>query len=419
VNSPKLTILIVSVILCGCVAPSKSIKPAIAIRTIIGEQGESDGDILLLERHEQREIKETQIPNGTLRAFVYRDDREAWFRTTIRFDGPGPPVKIRHRASFDASILRDEKRYLYICRGWIRFDRLLPEGAGLNLTERVFIGNRPKPYILQELVADIPQAGRRFIELIPLRERAHDLTRISNTFSAAASKSHLPAVSSSIEPVNEISTSLVRPVMEKITDESFLMRFDTKSCEESGLGGVDSEDVIHIEYDLTITGVSCKSIGKIFLSPQFIAEEEWKAEIEAQNNAYLLMELDDSEHTRQFTKLYLNTASDYVQAYLPYSERVHCYLQADLVREWYREVIAQYPGIHQKLRFTGLRRTPRWQSSNMVTRRDNRSVQSYLKNNDGLVIDTWRVDGGTETKIQTLPAFKKWFNVILLEETIN
>jgi len=154
---------------------------------------------------------------------------------------------------------------------------------------------------------------------------------------------------------------------------------------------------------------------RLSLCPTFMTPEEWAAEVAARNRIASLAAVGDGGAL--FAQLYLNSASDYVRSHLPLSQRPHCFLQAAEVRAWYRAVLQQYPTIGESVWMTGLRRAPAWQSSNMIYPA-HASAADYLADGSGVVIDTWRPDGGTETKVQTVKEFSWRLNRVRLEETV-
>lgn len=343
--------------LCGCATVSKN--PVTDAQTTSAEHGTPGRVEVILSDGERKKVRQVALSDGALRTLAYRDDRETWFRTHVQRAGQGGAVSLRHRAKISISQVRDTQTVYYTCRGWIGFDRPLPDGYRLTVTERIVRADNSKPLVSRELVPETLQTGRRFIELFPWNQRTVALS----------------------------------------------------TAEEDG--------TLTVGYDVVFTGGSSEVVAKILLSPRLMTAAEWQLEGEARTDVVLLAELGDSRDLQRFADLYLNTAGDYVEAHLPYYERVHCYLQADLVRAWYREVIAQHPEIHRAIVLTGLRRSPYWQSSNLLTPRDGRSALSYLRRGDGVVLDTWRADGGTETKIQSVQEFRKPLNIVRLEDTVT
>ncbi len=174
--------------------------------------------------------------------------------------------------------------------------------------------------------------------------------------------------------------------------------------------------MLQVEWEIQLPVMSDVSGSlRLSLCPTLMTAAEWDREREAHARVAWLDEL--GEGGSRFAELYLNSASDYVRAHLPQARRVHCFLQAAEVRDWYGLVMAQYPRLGASIGMTGLRRSPRWQSSNLVypaaaTPRDG------FRPGKGVVIDTWRADGGTETKIQSVDEFRMWLNSERLESTV-
>lgn len=295
-------------------------------------------------------------PGGAIRAFAYRDRMETWFRYSVHLDPGSAPVLLSMLAAYgtDRLILPDCSWYL--CRGWIGCTNGWPAGATLSLRECIEPGDGSVR--TRTLISGPTTENSRFLRLPPLRER------------------------------------------------------------RLAMDGLVSSDTVSIRYEVDLSPGSEPLDLQLLLSPRFLTDAEWAPEEEALARSSRILELSDDAAVRRFADAYLNSASDYVEAHLPSMERVHCYLQAALVRDWYREVINEDPEIDRVLRLTGLRRTPAWQSSNLLTPRDGLSVKQHLNNRAGVVLDTWRVDGGTATKLWTVDEFHYRWNRVLLENTV-
>ncbi|MBT3294029.1 MAG: hypothetical protein HN919_13075 [Verrucomicrobia bacterium] len=174
---------------------------------------------------------------------------------------------------------------------------------------------------------------------------------------------------------------------------------------------------LEIEWEIQLPAMTDAS-GPLRLSlcPTLMTTAEWDRECEARERVAWLDEL--GEGGTLFAELYLNSASDYVRAHLPQARRVHCFLQAAQVRDWYGLVIANYPRLGANIAMTGVRRSPRWQSSNLVYPATGQP-RDWFRPGKGVVIDTWRADGGTETKIQSVDEFRMPLNRERLESTVR
>ncbi len=318
--------------------------------------GRTEPVISRLSDDERRLTVVTELPNGILRTLLYRDAHETWFRAAVHTTGTGDPILLTHRARRAGNASRTEPSALYLSRGWIGFDRPLPPDYRIDVLERVTRPGMAIPMLERSLLVDGSQEGRRFLEWIPKRDRALAL---------------------------------------------------------------EDDQGVDIEYQIRIQPGAGEVVADILLSPRCLSEAEWQQEERAREYTARLIHHQDSDSMRRFAALYVESASDYVEAYLPRSRRIHCYLQADLVRAWHRRVIAQYPELHRDIRMTGVRRSPHWQSSNLITRRDHQATGMYWRRNEGVVLDTWRADGGTATRIQTIPEFREALNVVRLEEEVR
>lgn len=346
--------------LCGCAGLSHPPRhPLITARTIVSQGKTGNNIVLSLPDGEQLAAEDVSFTSGALRTLIYRGKRETWFQTALRQTTRNSRGRILHNARFDTSRIRDLHKAYYVCRGWVGFTGPVPKGYQIEIKEIVSHGANTRPLVSRRLVAKSTQTGQLFLELIPLNQRVISLI------------------------------------------------------------GVETNTILDVKYEIGFSGGDGEVDAEISLSPQFLTDKDWRDEVTAQKNVARLLNLDNSRPMQLFAELFVNTASGYVMAHLPTFKRVHCFLQADLTRDWYRQVIAQYPEIHRTIRLTGLRRTPRWQSSNMVTIRTNRTALSYLRKNDGIVLDTWRANGATETKIQTMREFKKILSYVYLEETVG
>ena len=180
--------------------------------------------------------------------------------------------------------------------------------------------------------------------------------------------------------------------------------------------GNEAGDTLEVQWDIRLRfeSAGARSV-RISLCPAFMTAAEWASEVAARQRIGWLAGIADEGD--RFADLYLSSASDYVRAHLPRVRRVHCFLQADHVRDWYRAVIGQYPELGRAVWMTGLRRAPHWQSSNLIYPAQG-VARTCFRDGQGVVVDTWKADGGTETKIQSVEEFRKWMNSVRMEATV-
>jgi hypothetical protein len=359
VNAFRSICFVACLALTGCASVEPFPVGVAKVRSVLGRPGAFPATTIDLGDRETRQIHQGEyLTGGAFRHFVYRDDHETWFRTRLSLRQESVPVKWTHSAELRLPPPDAPDVVHYLCRGWIGFDDPLPGGTRIVVRERV-LDEHGFSVVDRSLLTGEAQDGKVFLRLLPLDRRRVDLQR-------------------------------------------------TKGKRR-----------IRVEYSVEMTRGSGRVDADVYLSPQIMTGAEWGKEMKAKGHARRLLALDDSVETRLFIDLYLNSAADYVMAHLPREERMHCFLQADLVRDWHREVIRQYPQIHRRLRMSGLRRAPGFQSSNLIRPRGERSPRSYLRKRDAVILDTWREDGGVETKIQSYDEFRRFLNFIRVQETVR
>ena len=349
------------VMLAGCASPQRS--PVTSVSTVVSGAGLEAPQRLVLLPEESSWRDVLPLPGGKLRTMMCRGNGAVWFRSEAT-PGPDPgartnsTVVLRHVVTVSARDPAAREATRYLCRGWVALPEGLSPGSEIRVTEQIRSLGKDEDAPQRELLSGPVADDARFLPLLPIEERAIELSEVE-----------IPG-----------------PV-----------------------------EIIHV---VTIVLSRRWNRVRVFLSPRLLSAAEWQRARRARLGAASLLRLDGSAAMGQFAELYLNTAADYVESHLPWDRRPDSKMHAGRVRDWDREIVHAHPQIHEKLRLTSLRRAPPPHSANLVSLRGERSVRASLELGEGVILDTWRPEGGTELKTQPATAFRKTLSSVSLGATV-